>query len=209
MDQEPRIFVVDDDPSVLRSVERLLRTNGYHVETFASTEAFLQRELEHGPACLILDLFMPGVNGLDFQDRLRHDLPTLPIVFLSGQADVPSTARAMKHGAVDFLVKPVDEPQLLEAVSRACARALEWHAKQIADEDTAVRLARLTPREYEVCELVSRGLLNKQIASELGASEKTIKVHRGRVMRKLQVGSVADLVHLLSRRGRSHSQTSN
>lgn len=122
----------------------------------------------------------------------------MPIVFLSGQADVPSTARAMREGAVDFLVKPVDEPQLLDAVARARARAMDLRLERREERETEARLARLTKREREVCDLVARGLLNKQIAYELGTSEKTVKVHRGRVMQKLELNSVADLVRLLS-----------
>jgi FixJ family two-component response regulator len=152
-----------------------------------------------GPACLVLDLRMPELNGLDVQEWLLFKGITLPTVFLSGASDVPSTATAMRKGAVDFLVKPVDEGELLAAVSRALAAAVEGRRRLREAEQSSARLARLTRREREVCELVARGLLNKQIAYELGASEKTIKVHRGRVMRKLEVDSVAELVWLLSR----------
>jgi FixJ family two-component response regulator len=140
---------------------------------------------------------MPGVSGLDLQQIMGQQGISMPIVFLSAQADVPSAARAMREGAVDFLVKPVDGPQLLESISRATALAVDlWH-RSLAEEETARRLARLTKRERQVCDLVARGLLNKQIAYELGTSEKTVKVHRGRVMRKLEVESVAALVRLL------------
>jgi FixJ family two-component response regulator len=142
---------------------------------------------------------MPELNGLDVQEWLRFKGITIPTVFLSGAADVPTTALAMRKGAVDFLVKPVDEGELLAAVSRALAAAVEDRRRLREAEQSRARLARLTRREREVCELVARGLLNKQIAYELGASEKTIKVHRGRVMRKLEVDSVAELVWLLSR----------
>src|SRR5262245_54291170 len=141
---------------------------------------------------------MPGLSGLDVQETLRRKGITLPIVFLSGHGDVPAAARAMREGAVDFLVKPVDESQLLDAIARAMARAQTDHPRRRRGQGTAGRLARLTRREREVCDLVARGLLNKQIAFELGTSEKTVKVHRGRVMHKLEVDSVAALVRLLA-----------
>lgn len=199
MDREPRVFVVDDDPGVLKALERLLRLNGFPVEGFAAADAFLNRLPFEGPACLILDLRMPGLGGLDVQQTLARRGMSMPIIFLSGQADVPSTAKAMKEGAVDFLVKPVDEPELLSVMRRAKSLAIAMDQERHADSEMRERLARLTKREYEVCELVARGLLNKQIASELGTSEKTVKVHRGRVMRKLEVNSVAELVRLLSK----------
>jgi len=194
------VYVVDDDPAVLKAVGRLLQLNGFRVETFASSAAFLERPRAEGPACLILDLKMPGVNGLDLQESLARKGVVLPIIFLSGQGDVPSTARAMRSGAVDFLVKPVDEPELLAALARAETLVTRQLLRRQLAEDTESRLARLTNREREVCELVARGLLNKQIAAELGTVEKTVKVHRGRVMRKLEVDSVAALVRLLERR---------
>jgi FixJ family two-component response regulator len=194
------VYVVDDDPAVLKAVGRLLQLNGFRVETFASSAVFLERPRAEGPACLILDLQMPGVNGLDLQESLANKGVVLPIIFLSGQGDVPSTVRAMRSGAVDFLVKPVDEPELLAALARAEALVTSQLLRRQLAEDTESRLARLTAREREVCELVARGLLNKQIAAELGTVEKTVKVHRGRVMRKLEVNSVAALVRLLERR---------
>ena len=194
------VYVVDDEPAVLKAVGRLLQLHGFRVETFASSSAFLERPQAEGPACLILDLQMPGVNGLDLQESLARKGVVLPIIFLSGQGDVPSTARAMRSGAVDFLVKPVDEPELLAALARAEALVTRQLLRRQLAEDTESRLARLTAREREVCELVARGLLNKQIAAELGTVEKTVKVHRGRVMRKLEVNSVAALVRLLERR---------
>lgn len=198
MDERPRVFVIDDDPGVLRGVERLLRANGFLVETYTSPSAFLERPPNEGPACVLLDLRMPGLSGLEVQEALARKGTPISIVFLSGQGDVPSTARAMKEGAVDFLVKPVDEAQLVDAVARACARARDLLSERREQRATEERLARLTRREREVCDLVARGLLNKQIAWELGTSEKTVKVHRGRVMHKLEVDSVAALVRLLS-----------
>lgn len=197
-DDEPRVFVIDDDPSVLRALERLLRSNGFLVEAYTSPWAFLERPFYEGPACLLLDLRMPGLSGLDVQEALARNRMSMPIVFLSGQGDVPSTARAMREGAVDFLVKPVDESQLLDAVARALARAVDLQRQRREQQEAEQRFARLTKREREVCDLVAQGLLNKQIAYELGTSEKTVKVHRGRVMHKLEVDSVAALVRLLS-----------
>ena len=193
-----RVYVVDDDPMVLAALERLLRVNGFDVDVFTSASAFLEQSMD-GPAVLLLDLRMPGLSGLDVQDTLSRSGRDLSIIFLSGESDVPSTARAMREGAVDFLVKPVDAAQLLEAVNRAQARAVERQHQRAEARHTHDLLARLTNREREVCELVTRGLLNKQIAFELGTSEKTVKVHRGRVMRKLEVDSVAALVQLVSR----------
>jgi FixJ family two-component response regulator len=204
MEEEPRVFVIDDDPGVLRALERLLRANGFPVEVYMSPSEFLDRPLYEGPACLLLDLRMPELSGLDVQQRLAGKGTAMSIVFLSGQGDVPSTARAMKEGAVDFLVKPVDELQLLDAVARALSRAVDLQRERRQQRETEERLSRLTKREREVCDLVARGLLNKQIAYELGTSEKTVKVHRGRVMHKLEVDSVAALVRLLSHRSRRH-----
>ncbi len=196
---ELRVFVVDDDPLVLRAIERVLQSNGYPVEVFASPTTFLARPPYDGVACVLLDLMMPGVNGLDVQETMIGRGVSHPIIFLSGEGDVLSTARAMKEGAVDFLVKPVDEPQLLDAIARAGARATALRLQQQSERETTARFARLTRREREVCDLVARGLLNKQIAYELGTGEKVVKVHRGRAMRKLEIDSVAALVWLLSK----------
>jgi FixJ family two-component response regulator len=200
MDPAPRVFVVDDDLSVLRAVERLLRSSGFTVETFTSPKSFLERLPHDGPACLVLDMRMPELSGLDVQGTMALRAVTMPIVFLSGLSDVPAAAKAMRTGAVDFLVKPVDEVELLDAVSRALVTAEASERRRREEEDFSRRLSRLTKRERQVCDLVAAGLLNKQIAYELGVSEKTIKVHRGRVMHKLEVESVAALVWLLSRR---------
>jgi FixJ family two-component response regulator len=197
--EQARVFIVDDDPSVLRALERLLSSCGFRVDVFTSPAAFLeQHPYTEGPGCLLLDLRLPEFSGLDLQHIIGQQGISMPIVFLSAQADVPSAARAMREGAIDFLVKPVDEPQLLESITRATALAVDLWDRSRAEEETERRLARLTKRERQVCDLVARGLLNKQIAYELGNSEKTVKVHRGRVMRKLEVESVAELVRLLS-----------
>lgn len=205
MKQELLVFIVDDDAQVITTLELLLRANGFAVEGFTSAAAFLERPQYDGLACLLLDLRMHDETGFDVQDELRRRGFSLPIVFLSGQGDVPSTARAMREGALDFLVKPVDEPELLDALARACARARVQQHEQRNQHEAAERLARLTARERQVCDLVARGFLNKQIAYELGASENTVKVHRARVMRKLRVDSVASLVRLLSESERRQS----
>ena len=178
----------------------MLRVNNFSVEGFTSPTAFLERTPYDGAACLLLDLKMPGLTGLDVQGEMSRRGIQMPIVFLSAEGDVPSTAKAMREGAIDFLVKPVDAPQLLEALERARLQAVARRQQASLELETQQRLSRLTKREREVCELVAQGLLNKQIAFELGMSEKTVKVHRGRVTRKLNVDSVAALVRLMSNR---------
>jgi RNA polymerase sigma factor (sigma-70 family) len=195
-----RVFVVDDDPIVLRALERMLRANDISVETFASPSAFLERPFYDGIGCLLLDLRMPGLSGLEVQDEMSRKRIPMPIVFLSAQGDVPSTARAMREGAIDFLEKPIDEEQLLAAIDRARLKSVAEREQRDRERDAEERLARLTKREREVCDLVAEGMLNKQIAYELGMSEKTVKVHRGRLTRKLDVDSVPALVRLLGSR---------
>ncbi len=194
-----RVFVIDDEPLVRSSLKFLFESAGLDVETFPSAMPFLQRPVPEGPLCLVLDLHLPDLDGLEVQQRLAQAGRSIPIVFLSGQADVPSTAKAMRDGAVDFLVKPVDDSILLEAVTRALARAAEARQRRGERDESAARFARLTTRERQVTEMVARGLLNKQIAFELEISEETVKVHRGHAMRKLEVDSVASLVRLLDR----------
>lgn len=192
------VYVVDDDRGFLRSMDRLLRAAGYAVRTFTSAQEFLAADRHNGPACLLLDLRMPGVSGIDLQERLvASGEDDLPIVFLSGHAEFQAGVRAMKAGAVDFLAKPFTEAELLAAVAKALEKDRGARAARALRQDALERLSRLTPRERQVCDLVATGLLNKQIASELGAAEKTIKCHRGRVMEKLEVGSVAELVRLV------------
>jgi len=200
MTPDLRVFVVDDDPIVLRALERMLRANDIPVETFASPSAFLERPLYDGIGCLLLDLRMPGLSGLDVQSEMSRKRIPLPIVFLSAQGDVPSTARAMREGAIDFLEKPIDEEQLLAAIDRARLMSAAQREQRDRERDAEERLGRLTKREREVCDLVAAGMLNKQIAYELGMSEKTVKVHRGRLTRKLDVDSVPALVRLLGSR---------
>jgi FixJ family two-component response regulator len=191
------VYVVDDDKGFLRSMDRLLRAAGYAVRTFTSAGEFLSADRADVLGCLLLDLRMPGVNGLELQERLSASGSALPIVFLSGHAEFHAGVRALKAGAVDFLEKPFTEAELLAAVANALERDRSARERRALREDARSRLARLTPREREVCDLVATGLLNKQVAAELGTAEKTVKCHRGRVMQKLAVGSVAELVRLV------------
>ncbi len=190
------VYVIDDDLSVRRAVARLVRTLGLEVETFASAQDFLDHTPDDRPACLLLDVRMPGQTGLDLQTTLARSGRDLGIVFITGHGTVPMGVGAMKKGAVDFLPKPFNDHELIDAVDRALAKSRE--ARRIAAERTAVqrRLDMLTPRERQVLELVVTGMLNKQIGAALGAAEKTIKVHRARVMQKMAAGSVADLVRM-------------
>ena len=197
------VFVVDDDPSVRKSLDRLLRSVGYQVQTFDSARAFMGRAPlpADTPQCLILDVRMPGVSGLDLQISLRNSGSRIPIVFSTGFGDVTSSVRAMKIGAVDFLTKPIDEEQLLSAVDRGLSLDVEFHRVDAVMNALTTRLGRLTPRERQVFALVVTGLLNKQIAGRLGTCERTIKVHRARIMKKMEAGSVAELVRMAVRLG--------
>ncbi|MGB8169634.1 MAG: response regulator [Chthoniobacteraceae bacterium] len=198
---EPRsaVFLVDDEPLVLRAVSRLLRSAGLRVETFASPADFLARGDLAGQGCLVLDIAMPRLTGLDLQRELAARGSHLPIIFLTGRADVPMTVQALKGGAVDFLTKPVDDAVLLAAIGRALESG-RVAREQRADLDAIrARLATLTPREREVLDQIAAGRLNKQVAADLGTVEKTIKVHRGRVMEKMQVASIAELARLIER----------
>ncbi|MDX2178995.1 MAG: response regulator [Bryobacteraceae bacterium] len=209
MTPRPIVAIVDDEPSVLRGLSRLLETADYSVQTFSSPDEFLNRPAGQSPACLILDLNMPTMTGLELQERLRNGLETLPIIFLSGTARVPDSVQALRQGAVDFLTKPVAAKDLLAAVSAAvqCHRTLvAEHARR---EGMRALLATLTPREREVGVLVTQGLLNKQIAWMLNITETTVKVHRGRVMEKLRVQSVPDLVRFLETLGVSNEVHGN
>ena len=200
MDEDgPKIFVVDDDQSVRRSVVRLLKTAGLRVEGFASAEAFLEREPPNGPACLVLDVRMSGLSGIELQRRLMAEGRALAIVFITGHGDVPMSVEAMKAGAVDFLLKPFDDEALLAAVARAVARDRDRLREQRELAGLRARYDRLTPRQQQVFAWVVTGLLNKQIAAQLGTGEKNIKVHRARVMTTMQAGSLADLVRQAER----------
>jgi FixJ family two-component response regulator len=195
------VFVVDDDASIRRALGRLLCSTGYEFECFPSARAFLERPIFGGPSCVVLDFRMPDLNGLEVQKRLSAAGRTESIIFLTGYGDVPTCARAMKAGAIDFLAKPFRDEQLLEAITASLERSRGLISDQIERNKVWALIDRLTPRERQVLQLVVAGKLNKQIAADLGASEKTIKVHRGRVMHKMEVFSVAELVRLLERRG--------
>ena len=199
------VCVVDDDQSVRRGLRRLFKSAGYTAETFASAEDYLAREIFEGPICLVLDVRMPGLNGLELQKELESRGACEQIVFITGHNDVPTCTEAMKNGAVDFLMKPFDSEELIEAVRRALGRGKEQLRKREERREARALIDKLTPREFEVLRFVIIGLLNKQIAAELHTAEKTIKVHRGRVMQKLGVTSVADLVRISQRAGVSQT----
>lgn len=192
----PLVFVVDDDASVRKSLVRLIKAAGYEAEAFGSVGDFLARHPYDGPCCLVLDVRMPGRTGLDLQEALRAAGQWLSIVFITGYRDVRVSVKAMKGGAVDFLTKPVDEGTLLGAIEQAVARTLADRRRQARQTEIQRRIATLTPREAAVFALVVTGMLNKQIGSDLGIGEKTVKVHRARVMEKMQAGSLAELVRL-------------
>src|SRR5262249_46782809 len=190
------VFAVDDDASVRKSLTRLLRSAGYTSEVFESAAAFLSHPPHNGPSCVIVDVRMPGLNGIELQEHLIEQRRDEQLVFITGQGDVSTCAHAMKAGAVDFLSKPFRDVELLQCIQNALVRSAE-QLRQNAERDQARRLLDLlTPREFEVMQLVTTGLLNKQIAAKLGTAEKTVKVHRGRVMQELRVNSVAGLVRL-------------
>ena len=196
MSAAPTVFLVDDDASFLTAVSRLLRAGGYPVKTFSSADEFVKNPPPDLTGCIIVDLHMPGMSGLEFQDSLGKSGCPLPVIFLTGQGDIPASVRAMRQGAEDFLTKPVKREQLFDAVQRALARNLrerEAHSKQQA---VRARFDTLTPREREVLSHVVTGKLNKQIAADLDTSERTIKAHRANLMAKLQVQSVAELVRI-------------
>jgi FixJ family two-component response regulator len=198
---KPRVFVIDDEPSVGKSLERLLRAGGMAVSCCESAHEYLAQYDPELPGCLVLDLSMPGLSGLDLQQTLAARASAPPIVFLTGHGDVPSSVQAMKRGAVDFLSKPVDEAVLVEAVSSAIEKDRVERRDRAGVAAIRARLATLTPREAEVLPYVIAGLLNKQTADRLGAAEKTIKVHRAHIMEKMQVRSVAELVRLAASAG--------
>jgi FixJ family two-component response regulator len=195
----PTVFLVDDDEAVLRGLGRLVKSAGYAVETFSSPSGLLARAPYDGVGCVVLDLRMPEWDGLQAQEALTRAGHTFPIVFLTGHGDVPSSVQAMKAGAVDFLTKPPEERDLLDAIRRAIAQDEAAYARRTEHASLMARFEALTPREREVCTLVAAGLRNKQIAARLGTSEKTVKIHRGQVMHKMGSRSVADLVRIVDR----------
>lgn len=197
----PRVFVVDDDPSVLKAMERVLDAAGLDVAAFDSARAFLEAYDEDVEGCLVLDVKMPGMDGLELQDVLAAHGCTLPIVFLTGHGDIPMCARAMQHGAADFLTKPADAGLLIAAIGKAFGTSRRAHEERAAKVAIEQRLRLLTLRERQVLEHLIGGKLNKQVAADLGTVEKTVKVHRSRVMQKMQVRSLAELVRLCERAG--------
>jgi FixJ family two-component response regulator len=195
------VYVIDDDASVRRALARLIAAAGLDVETFPSAEAFLHHPAADRPACLVLDVRLPGESGLDLQTTLGDVRASLPIIFVTGHGTISAGVQAMKEGAVDFLQKPVDERELLGGIQRALDRSREARATLAEQAELERRLNALTGREREVLDLVVTGMLNKQIGERLGVAEKTIKVHRGRVMQKMAATSVAELVRMLHKLG--------
>jgi len=191
------VFVIDDDPSIRKGLARLLRLANYETEVFESASDFLARPRHHGPCCVIVDVQMPGLNGLALQTALLQRRREEQLIFITGHGDIPMCARAMKAGAVDFLPKPFQPKELLTCVERALIRSREQRDRAQGKNDARNLLDSLTPREFEVMQLLTTGMLNKQVGAELGIAEKTVKVHRGRVTQKLQVTSVAELVQLM------------
>jgi FixJ family two-component response regulator len=196
---KPYVRVVDDDAAVLKSLDRLLRSAGFAVRTYPSPQVFLDQHDSAAPGCVVLDLSMPGLDGLQLQQALARAGDQCPVIFISGNGDVPKSVQAMKAGAIDFLTKPFDQKQLLAAVRAAIEMDRTGRAARAERSSIGARVAALTPREAQVMAHVVAGHLNKQIASDLGIAEKTVKVHRARVMNKMGVGSVADLVWLVGR----------
>ena len=193
-ESKPTVYVVDDDPSIRDSTELMLKSMGFNVKTFGSAQDFLRVDLKQDLGCLVLDVRMPGMSGLDLQEKLASAETPLPVIFITGHGTVPMSVRAMKAGAVDFLQKPFEEQDLLDAINRAVARQRGRRSKKDEVEKFQLRLEALTPRECEVFSLLVTGMANKEIAYELGTSERTIKAHRARIMEKMNAGSLAELV---------------
>jgi FixJ family two-component response regulator len=197
------VFVIDDDISTRKSIERLLAGEKYQVETFASASDFLERESHPGPGCVVVDVRMPGINGLEFQKALIQLRREEQLVFITGHGNIPMCAEAMKAGAVDFLAKPFKARELIACVEQALERSRGQRRRGMERDEARALLDLLTPREFEVLQLVVRGMLNKQIGAELGMAEQTVKVHRGRVTQKLRVTSAVELAQLVQRAGGS------
>ena len=195
----PIIFVVDDDVSVRESLELLFRHEGWKSETFPSAQDFLERPPALVPSCLVLDVSLPGISGLELQSRMSKEQADMPIIFITGNGDIPMTVRAMKAGAVEFLTKPFTTEMLLSAIQQALERSRAGLSEREEIRELRDRFSTLSPRESEVMMLVVTGLLNKQVGAELGISEITVKAHRGRVMQKMKAGSFADLVQIAAR----------
>ena len=201
---EPIVFVVDDDPSIRKALSSLFRSVGLHVELFGSAGEFLQRKPRDSVGCLVLDIRLPGVSGLDFQGQLLEANIRTPIIFMTGHGDIPMSVRAMKAGAVDFLAKPFREQDMLDAVTAAIQRDQQAQKAEGAVTTLRSTYALLTTREREVMALVTSGLMNKQAAGQLGLSEITVKIHRGQAMRKMKAKSLADLVRMAESLGLHH-----
>jgi FixJ family two-component response regulator len=198
---KPLVFVIDDDGAVRKGLKRLLNSADYESEVFKSASDFLARAPHPGPACVIVDVKMPGLNGIEFQEALIQRRREEQLVFITGHGNIPMCAQVMKAGAVDFLPKPIEPNELLKCVDRALARSTKQRQRAVEKQEARRLLDLLTPREFEVMQLVITGMLNKQVGGELGMAEKTVKVHRGRVMQKLGVTSVAQLVRLVQKAG--------
>ena len=190
------VAIIDDDERMLRALARLVKSVGMQAATFATAHEFLDHPIREHTDCVITDMRMPGLDGLGFQEKLHQMLPDLSVVFLTGHGKVSASVRAMKAGAVDFLEKPVEDESLLAAIARAVDRTRQLRAARVELEELQKRFDRLTPREREVFALITAGLLNKQVGAELGTAEKTIKVHRARVLEKMKAKSLAELVRM-------------
>jgi FixJ family two-component response regulator len=201
------VIVIDDDPAIRESIGSLLRSVGLHAKLRASVDQFLEAGRPDGPACLVLDVRLPGRSGLDFQRELAAANIQIPIIFITGYGDVPMSVRAMKGGAIEFLTKPFRDQDLLDAIQLGIARDRAWLVDEEAIAGLRARFATLTPREREVMALVAAGRLNKQIAYEIGVSEITVKVHRGQVMRKMQAASLPDLARMADRLNLTRGQS--
>jgi len=203
---EPIVFIVDDDLSVRRSTERLVQSAGFKVQTYTSAREFLKNPRPEGPACLVLDVRMPGLNGLDLQRELTQLGIHIPIIFITGHGDIPMSVRAMKDGAVEFLTKPFRSRSLLDAVRAAIERDRSAQKERLETSEMRERYEQLTPREREVMALVAAGLLNKQAAGELATTERTVKFHRAHIMQKMRAESLADLVRMAEKLGISSTR---
>ncbi len=204
IDTKLTIFIIDDDPSIGESTEMLLRSVGFHVKTFVSAQDFLKADLREGLGCLILDVRMPGMSGLELQEKLVSAKTPLPIIFITGHGTIPMSVRAMKAGAVDFLPKPFDEQELLDAINRAISQQRERQVKKDEIDTLHRSLKTLTSREYEVFSLLVTGMANKEVAYELGTSERTVKAHRAKIMKKMHAGSSADLIRFSEKLKTNH-----